>query len=59
MNELTDSEKLDIIYKDMLVMKKESRSQAIESKIQTIALLFVFFVGVATVSDLLKKLKIK
>ena len=54
---LTDSEKLDDIHKDMVQMKKESRTQAIESKIQTIALIAVFLFGIASISDLMKKLK--
>jgi hypothetical protein len=55
--QLTDSQKLDDIHKDMIQMKKESRNQAIESKIQTIALIAVFFFGIASISDLTKKFK--
>jgi hypothetical protein len=56
MEQLTDSQKLDNILKDIAQIKKESRSQAIESKIQTIALIAVFIFGIASISDLMKKL---
>ena len=57
MSNLTQEQKIDQIYNDVLQMKKESRTQSIESKIQTIALIAVFVFGVATVSDLIRKSK--
>jgi len=57
MDKLTQEQKIDQIYNDVLQMKKESRTQSIESKIQTIALIAVFVFGVATVSDLIRKSK--
>lgn len=57
MENITQEQKIDQIYKDTLIMRKESRSQAIESKIQTIALVAVFAFGVATLSDLIKRTK--
>jgi hypothetical protein len=57
MDKLTQEQKIDQIYNDVLQMKKESRTQSIESKIQTIALIAVFVFGIATVSDLIRKSK--
>lgn len=54
---MNDSEKIDQMYKDMVVMKRESRAQAIESKIQTVALIMVFVFGIATLHDMIKKIK--
>jgi hypothetical protein len=57
MDKLTQEQKIDQIYNDVLRMKKESKIQSIESKIQTIALIAVFVFGIATISDLIKKTK--
>lgn len=56
---MNDSEKINDMHDILLKMKKESRAQSIESKIQTIALIAVFIFGVATLSDLIKKTKSK
>jgi hypothetical protein len=57
MDKLTQEQKIDQIYNDVVRMKKESRIQSIESKIQTIALIAVFVFGIATISDLIKRVK--
>jgi hypothetical protein len=54
---LTDKEKIDQMHKAMAQMEKESRSQAIESKIQTYALVIMFVLGVATIADLTSKVQ--
>lgn len=54
---MNDDQKINEIHEILLKMKKESRVQSIESKIQTIALIAVFVFGIATLSDLIKKTK--
>lgn len=54
---LTTKQKVDQMHVAMAQMEKESRAQAVESKIQTYALLVMFFLGVATIADLSKKVK--
>lgn len=49
--------KMSDLKKDIDQMKKESKSQYIESKVQTIGLLLVFVFGIATLHDVFKKLK--
>jgi hypothetical protein len=43
------------LKKDIDDLKKESRAQTIESKIQTAAVLLFFFFGIASLTDFFKK----
>lgn len=54
---MNNDQKIDEMHTILLQMKKESRSQSIESKIQTIALIAVFVFGIATFGDLISKIK--
>jgi hypothetical protein len=45
------------VKKDIDDLKRESRIQTIESHIQTIAVVAVFFFGVVTIYDIYKKIK--
>lgn len=54
---MNSDEKINEMHAILLQMKKESRSQSIESKIQTIALIAVFVFGIATIGDLISKVK--
>lgn len=54
---MEQKDRIQEMHTILLQMKKESRSQSIESKIQTIALIAVFVFGIATIGDLISKVK--